>query len=133
MTIKKRVQRLNPPQADLNPLMPILNPRQRKNKKVSLEKNARCSGYGNQRAFYIVFISSSRRRFCSSVKVLHLENRSRCSSVNCIGSSPSEKNCDKVIPNARHTASRVGSVGALFRLNILVTVEWERPDSFASL
>ena len=42
-----------------------------------------------------------------------------------------KKNCDKVIPNAPHTASKVGSVGALFLLNIFVTVEWERPDSFA--
>lgn len=31
-----------------------------------------------------------------------------------------------MIPNAPHTASRVGSVGALFLLNIFVTVEWER-------
>lgn len=36
------------------------------------------------------------------------------------------------IPNALHTASKVGSVGALFLLNIFVTVEWERFASFAS-
>lgn len=39
------------------------------------------------------------------------------------GSSPSAKNCAKVMPNALQTASRVGSVGALFLLNIFVTVE----------
>ena len=36
------------------------------------------------------------------------------------------------MPNALHTASRVGKVGALLRLNIFVTVEQERPASSAS-
>ena len=48
------------------------------------------------------------------------------------GSTSSAKNCAKVMPNALHTASKVGSVGALFRLNIFVTVEWERLASFVA-
>ena len=85
----------------------------------------------NERAFYIVFIRSRRSRFCSSVRVLHVEKSTCCSSVIC-DSSFSVKNCVSVIPKAWHTASKVGSVGALFLLNIFVTVEWERFASFAS-
>ena len=56
---------------------------------------------------HVVFIRSSRSRFCSSVSVLHVENSFCCSSV--IGDSPSSvKNCANVIPNALHTASKVG-------------------------
>lgn len=59
--------------------------------------------------------------------------RIRCAAPPSIrGLFPSVKNCAKVIPNALQTASKVGSVGALFRLNIFVTVEWERLDSFAN-
>ena len=90
-----------------------------------------CSGACGLFVVHMVSISASRAFFCSSFKVLHFENRVRCSSVNSAGPFPSEKNCDKVIPNALHTASKVGSVGALFLLNIFVTVEWERPDSYA--
>lgn len=54
-------------------------------------------------------------------------------SVSSDRSFPSAKNCAKVIPNALHIASKVGSVGALFLLNIFVTVECERFASFASL
>ena len=82
--------------------------------------------------FHIVSMRSSRRFFCRSVRELHLAKRVRCSSVSWAGSTSSAKNCAKVIPNALHTASRVGSVGALFLLNIFVTVEWERLASFAS-
>ena len=70
--------------------------------------------------------------WAGNLQVLHFANKMCCSSVNS-GLFPSVKNCAKVIPNALQTASKVGSVGALFRLNIFVTVEWERPDSFASL
>ena len=80
---------------------------------------------------HMALIRASRAFFCSSFSVLHFENKVRCSSVNSAGPFPSEKNCDRVIPNAPHTASKVGNVGALFLLNICVTVEWERPDSFA--
>lgn len=82
--------------------------------------------------FHIVSMRSSRRFFCRSVRELHLAKRVRCSSVSWAGSTSSAKNCAKVMPNALHTASKVGSVGALFRLNIFVTVEWERLASFAS-
>ena len=71
----------------------------------------------------MVLIRASRAFFCSSFKVLHFENRVRCSSVNSAGPFPSEKNCDKAIPNALHTASKAGSAGAFFLLNIFVTVE----------
>lgn len=69
-----------------------------------------------------VSISASRACFCSSFKVLHFVNKMRCSSVSS-GVLPSVKNCAKVIPKALQTASKVGSVGALFLLNIFVTVE----------
>ena len=72
---------------------------------------------------YMVLIKWNSASFCSSVKVLHFANSARCSSVISAGPFPSEKNCAKVIPNALHTASKVGSVGALFLLNIFVTVE----------
>lgn len=81
--------------------------------------------------FYIVSISSSRRFLCLSDREVHLANSVCCSLVSSRG-FPSAKNCAKVIPKAVHTASKVGSVGALFLLNIFVTVEWDRPDSFAS-
>lgn len=81
--------------------------------------------------FHIVFIRSSKRLFWRSVSELHLAKSVRCSSVSCAGSTSSAKNCAKLMPNALHTASRVGSVGALFLLNIFVTVEWERFASFA--
>lgn len=38
-----------------------------------------------------------------------------------------------VITNALHTASKVGSVGALFLLNMFVNAEWKRFDSFVCL
>src|SRR5699024_7924204 len=79
----------------------------------------------------IASISSRRICFCLSVRVLHFEKSFCCSSVNR-DSSPSAKNWASVMPNALHTASEVGSVGALFLLNIFVTVEWERLASFAS-
>ena len=79
----------------------------------------------------MALIRAGRAFFCSSFKVLLFENKVCCSSVNSVGPFPSEKNYDRVIPNAPHTASKVGNVGALFLLNIFVTVEWERPDSFA--
>ena len=79
----------------------------------------------------IASISSRRICFCLSVRVLHFEKSFCCSSVNR-DSSPSAKNWASVMPNALHTASKVGSVGALFLLNIFVTVEWERLASFAS-
>lgn len=62
------------------------------------------------RAFsgYMRFINRSRASFWSSFRVLHAANRVRCSSVSSAGIFPPEKNCDKVIPNAWHTASRVG-------------------------
>ena len=66
------------------------------------------------------FMSRSRASFWPSFRVLHAANKVRCSSVNSAGVFPSEKNCDKVIPNARHTASRVGMVGALLRLKRFV-------------
>lgn len=69
--------------------------------------------------------------FCSLFSVLYFENKVHCSSVNSAGPFPSEKNCDKVIPNALHTVSKVGNADTLFLLNIFVTVKWERPDSFA--
>ena len=81
---------------------------------------------------YIVFIRSRRSFFCSSDRELHLEKSFRCSSVSEFGSFPSEKNCARVIPKALQTASKVGSVGALFLLNMFVTVERESPDSFAN-
>lgn len=81
---------------------------------------------------YMRFMSRSRASFWSSFKVLHAAKRVRCSSVNSAGVFPSEKNCDKVIPNARHTASRVGMVGALLRLKRFVMVDWERPASLPS-
>ncbi len=73
---------------------------------------------GIQCAFYIVFMRSSNNRFCSSVKELHLENNSCCSGVSAFGSSPSKKNCAKVIPKALQTASKTGSVGTLFLRHI---------------
>ena len=76
--------------------------------------------FSESAGFHIVFIRSSRSLFCSSVSGLHLENRMRCSSVSCAGSSPSAKNWAKVMPNALQTDSKVGSVGALFLLNIFV-------------
>ena len=75
-------------------------------------------------------ISSSRRFLCRSDRELHFAYNICCSSVSSRG-LPSAKNCARVIPNAAHTASKVGNVGALFLLNIFVTVEWDRPDSFA--
>lgn len=71
---------------------------------------------------------ASRIFFCSSVSVLHLENKACCSSVR-MDSPSAEKNWARVIPIAWHTASNVGIVGALLRLNIFVMVEWESPDS----
>lgn len=79
----------------------------------------------------MVSISFRRASFCFSDSVLHLANRARCSSVISAALLPSEKNWDRVMPNAAHTASKVGRVGALFRLNIFVTVECERFASFA--
>ena len=90
-----------------------------------------CSGACGLFVVHMVSISASRAFFCSSFKVLLFENKVRCSSVNSVGPFPSEKNYDRVIPNAPHTASKVGTVGALFLLDRCVTVEWERPDSFA--
>ena len=54
-----------------------------------------------------------------------------CSEVKALASVLSEKNWTSVIPKPLQTVSSVGRVGALFRLNILVTVEWERFASFA--
>ena len=81
---------------------------------------------------YMRFMRRSRASFWPSFRVLHAANKVRCFSVSSAGVFPSEKNCDKVIPNARHTASRVGMVGALFRLKRLVIVEWERLASLPS-
>lgn len=95
-------------------------------------KKSRQFSKEKQRDFYIVFIRPSRSCFCSSDSVLHFEKSNCCSSVKAFGSLSSEKNCAKVIPNTLQTASKVGSVGALFLLNIFVTVEWEKLASFAS-
>ena len=81
---------------------------------------------------YMRFMRRSRASFWPSFRVLHAANKVRCSSVSSAGVFPSEKNCDKVIPNARHTASRVGMVGALLRLKRFVMVDWERLASLPS-
>ena len=95
--------------------------------------------FGNVPACGFLFVyhfmvprNSNNRDFCFGLNKLHVAKISRCSSVRITASSPSAKNCDRVIPNALHIASKVGIVGALFLLNIFDTVEWERPDSMAS-
>ena len=78
------------------------------------------AGWSNSKSVAALFVFGGNRCFIGE-----------CSSVSCAGSTSSAKNCAKLMPNALHTASRVGSVGALFLLNIFVTVEWERFASFA--
>ena len=57
------------------------------------------------------------------MRVLHFEINVACSAVSAAGSVPSEKNCDSVISRAAQIASKLGNVGALFRLNIFVIVD----------
>lgn len=82
-------------------------------------------------AYQSLHVNYWNRRVPNGTHEHHFENSNLCSPVKK-SSSPSKKNCAKVIANALHTASEVGGVGALFLLNIFVTVEWERFASFAN-
>lgn len=107
-------------------------PYENKNLPPSGEGNS-AAGPGRTRSIYIISISSNNTRFCSSERVAHFANNARCSSVNSIGSFPSEKNCARVIPNALQIASNVYSVGTLFLLNKLLIVDCGRFAIFANL
>ena len=107
-------------------------PYENKNLPQSGEGNSAAGG-GRTRSIYIISISSNNTRFCFSERVAHFANNARCSSVNSIGSFPSEKNCARVIPNALQIASNVYSVGTLFLLNKLLIVDCGRFAIFANL
>ena len=66
------------------------------------------------------------------MRVFHSLSISFWSGVRVTGSSPSAKNCERVMPKPLQSDSSVGIVGALLRLNIFDIVDWGTPEILES-
>ena len=80
--------------------------------------------------FFITQIKCDIASFCSGDRVRQLSNILCCSSVSST-MLPSAKNWESVIPKPLQIISSVATEGVVFRLKMLATVDWDRPDSMA--